>query len=196
MQSVVHVTKQHFDLFLVFVSVRQCGRRSTCQHWWQKISPTYLNVFSGKLFSSCQATTTVWAAWQTGEQLHLNMATGHRQADFRFPPCYWACPLLSFTFRILSDWLEVKFGGGKALESSVEQVDGALKTLCVTNTFQEKKERIHRVHISIKVRSDCSLYVWLWSNTQKTCERCIVCNTSAPKIHKQQECLRNCSDVN
>lgn len=71
------------------------------------------------------------------------------------------CVLLSVLFRILSDWLESKFGGGKGSDSSEEQVDGVLKTLCVTNTVQQKGQQIHRVHISIKVRADCSLYVRL-----------------------------------
>lgn len=46
----------------------------------------------------------------------------------------------------MSDWLEVKFGGG---ESSEERLDGTLRTLCVTDTLQEREQR--RVHICIKV---------------------------------------------
>ncbi|XP_074514474.1 germinal-center associated nuclear protein [Sebastes fasciatus] len=52
--------------------------------------------------------------------------------------------------RILSDWLEVKLGGGKESEVSEEQLDGTLQTLCVTNTLQDKGRRTHKVHISIK----------------------------------------------
>lgn len=60
------------------------------------------------------------------------------------------------SFRILSDWLEVKLGGGKGSEGD-EQPDGTMQTLCVTNTLQDKGQRTHKVHISVKVRSNCSL---------------------------------------
>ncbi|XP_041806149.1 germinal-center associated nuclear protein isoform X2 [Chelmon rostratus] len=56
----------------------------------------------------------------------------------------------SLADRILSDWLEVKLGGGKWSEESEEQHDGTLQTLCVTNSLQEKEQRIHKVHISVK----------------------------------------------
>ncbi|KAM9347509.1 germinal-center associated nuclear protein [Symphorus nematophorus] len=57
----------------------------------------------------------------------------------------------SLADRILSDWLEVKLGGGsRGSGASEEQLDGALQTLSVTSTLQEKEERIHKVHISIK----------------------------------------------
>lgn len=55
--------------------------------------------------------------------------------------------------RILSDWLEVKLGGGKGSEVREEQLDGTLQTLCVTNTLRDEGQRTHKVHISIKV--DC-----------------------------------------
>ncbi|XP_029315303.1 germinal-center associated nuclear protein [Cottoperca gobio] len=51
--------------------------------------------------------------------------------------------------RILSDWLEVKLGG-KESEGREEQPDGTLQTLCVINTLQDKGQRSHKVHISIK----------------------------------------------
>ncbi|KAI9535071.1 hypothetical protein NQZ68_007159 [Dissostichus eleginoides] len=56
----------------------------------------------------------------------------------------------SLADRILSDWLEVKLGGGKDSEGRDEQLDGALQTLCVTNTLQDRGEHTHKVHISIK----------------------------------------------
>ncbi|XP_023278966.1 LOW QUALITY PROTEIN: germinal-center associated nuclear protein [Seriola lalandi dorsalis] len=56
----------------------------------------------------------------------------------------------SLADRILSDWLEVKLGGDKASELREEQPDGTLQTLCVTNTLQEKGQRTHKVHISVK----------------------------------------------
>lgn len=68
-------------------------------------------------------------------------------------------PLLSLVFRILSDWLEVKLGGGKESEASEEQLDGTLQTLCVINKLQEKEQRLHKVHISVKVRSDLKLKI-------------------------------------
>ncbi|XP_076603708.1 germinal-center associated nuclear protein [Chaetodon auriga] len=52
--------------------------------------------------------------------------------------------------RILSDWLEVKLGGDRWSEESEDQHDGILQTLCVTNKLQEKDQRIHKVHISVK----------------------------------------------
>lgn len=53
----------------------------------------------------------------------------------------------SVVCRILSEWLETKFGGGQ------EPSDGTLRTIHFTNTIQEKEQSLHRVHISIKVRS-------------------------------------------
>ncbi|KAM3862155.1 germinal-center associated nuclear protein [Diretmus argenteus] len=49
---------------------------------------------------------------------------------------------------VLSDWLEVKFGGGEVRE---QQPDGTLQTLCVTNTLQENGQQTHKVHITIKL---------------------------------------------
>ncbi|XP_056884180.1 germinal-center associated nuclear protein isoform X1 [Takifugu flavidus] len=46
--------------------------------------------------------------------------------------------------RILSEWLETKFGG------SQEPSDGTLRTIHFANTIQEKEQCLHRVHISIK----------------------------------------------
>lgn len=56
----------------------------------------------------------------------------------------------SLADRILSDWLEVKFGGCKGSEVREEQQDGTLQTLCVTNSLQDKGQSTHKVHISIK----------------------------------------------
>lgn len=64
--------------------------------------------------------------------------------------------VLSSVLRILSDWLEVKLGGGKGSEVSEEQLDGTLQTLCVTNTLRDEGQRTFKVHISVKV--DCSLH--------------------------------------
>ncbi|XP_037343746.2 germinal-center associated nuclear protein [Pungitius pungitius] len=55
----------------------------------------------------------------------------------------------SLADRILSDWLEVKLGGGKGSEVR-EELDGKLQTLCVTNTLRDEGQRTHKVHISIK----------------------------------------------
>lgn len=51
-------------------------------------------------------------------------------------------------FRVLSDWLEVKLGGDA---DSEEQRDGFLRTLCVSNSLQERGQRTHKVHITVKV---------------------------------------------
>ncbi|KAM7380864.1 hypothetical protein PAMP_004134 [Pampus punctatissimus] len=56
----------------------------------------------------------------------------------------------SLADRILSDWLEVKLGGGKESEVREEQPDGTLQTLCVTNTLQENGQHTHKVHVSVK----------------------------------------------
>uniref|UniRef100_A0A3Q3DZS7 Germinal-center associated nuclear protein n=1 Tax=Labrus bergylta TaxID=56723 RepID=A0A3Q3DZS7_9LABR len=56
----------------------------------------------------------------------------------------------SLADRILSDWLEVKLGGGPGSEVREEQPEDALQTLCVTNTLQDKNQRTHKVHISVK----------------------------------------------
>ncbi|XP_040004702.1 germinal-center associated nuclear protein [Xiphias gladius] len=70
---------------------------------------------------------------------------------------------------ILSDWLEVKLGGGKSSEVREEQPDGTLRTLCVTNTMQEKAERTHKVHISVKA-SRGPLTEDSLSNMEESCE--------------------------
>ncbi|CAL8387635.1 unnamed protein product [Gadus morhua 'NCC'] len=57
----------------------------------------------------------------------------------------------SLADRVLSDWLEVKLGGGEGLEVKEKQVDGTLQTLRVTNALKEVGERAHKVHLSIKV---------------------------------------------
>lgn len=54
--------------------------------------------------------------------------------------------------RILSDWLEVKFGSDGVSDSGAEQMDGTMRTLCVSDTLLEKDEC--RVYVSIKVRSE------------------------------------------
>ena len=60
---------------------------------------------------------------------------------------------LLLLYRVLSDWLEVKLGGGEGSRVKEKQVDGTLQTLCVTNALQEVGEREHKVHLSIKVGS-------------------------------------------
>lgn len=53
----------------------------------------------------------------------------------------------SLADRVLSDWLEVKLGGDAESE---EQRDGFLRTLCVSNSLQERGQRTHKVHITVK----------------------------------------------
>ena len=60
---------------------------------------------------------------------------------------------MALLYRVLSDWLEVKLGGGEGLGVKEKQVDGTLQTLCVTNALKEVGERAHKVHLSIKVGS-------------------------------------------
>ncbi|XP_034549400.1 germinal-center associated nuclear protein isoform X2 [Notolabrus celidotus] len=70
--------------------------------------------------------------------------------------------------RILSDWLEVKLGGGKVSEVK-EQPDDALQTLCVINSLQENGQRTHKVHISVKA-SRGPLSEDLLSKAEECCE--------------------------
>ncbi|XP_027138252.1 germinal-center associated nuclear protein isoform X2 [Larimichthys crocea] len=95
---------------------------------------------------------TVWAPLDLPELVTENISN---------PPdrIFWKTVLLlpsdhesvaSLADRILSDWLEVKLGGGKESEASEEQLDGTLQTLCVINKLQEKEQRLHKVHISVK----------------------------------------------
>ncbi|XP_061579845.1 germinal-center associated nuclear protein [Cololabis saira] len=53
----------------------------------------------------------------------------------------------SMADRILSDWLEVKFGGNKEPE---ERQDSTLQTLCITSTLVERGHHVHKVHITVK----------------------------------------------
>lgn len=59
-----------------------------------------------------------------------------------------------FPSRILSDWLEVKFGSDGVSDPTEERQDGALRTVCVSDTLLEEDEC--RVHVSVKVRG-CGL---------------------------------------
>ncbi|KAM6934890.1 germinal-center associated nuclear protein [Xenentodon cancila] len=53
----------------------------------------------------------------------------------------------SMADRVLSDWLEVKFGGNRKSE---ERQDASLQTLCITSTLMESGQRAHKVHITVK----------------------------------------------
>lgn len=56
-----------------------------------------------------------------------------------------------FTCRILTDWLEVKLGGGNQSEESEKEPQGQLKTLCISHSLTNIKGQTHEVHVSIKV---------------------------------------------
>ncbi|KAM9365403.1 germinal-center associated nuclear protein isoform 2-T2 [Pholidichthys leucotaenia] len=56
----------------------------------------------------------------------------------------------SLADRILSDWLEVKFGGDQESEVRDEQPDGMLQTLCLASTLQEHAQQTHEVYLSVK----------------------------------------------
>ncbi|XP_051565497.1 germinal-center associated nuclear protein-like [Myxocyprinus asiaticus] len=53
----------------------------------------------------------------------------------------------SFASSILTDWLEVKLGGGNRTE---ECEKGQLQTLCISHSLTDVREKTHDVHISIK----------------------------------------------
>lgn len=55
----------------------------------------------------------------------------------------------SFASRILTDWLEVKLGGGNTSEES-EKEQGPMRTLRLSHSLKNVGERTHEVYISIK----------------------------------------------
>lgn len=61
------------------------------------------------------------------------------------------CFICLFPCRILTDWLEVKLGGGNQSEDSEKELKGKLKTLCISHSLTNIKGQTHEVHISIKV---------------------------------------------
>lgn len=60
--------------------------------------------------------------------------------------------LCLFSCRILTDWLEVKLGGGNESEESEKESKGQLKTLCVSHSLTNIRGQTHEVYISVKVR--------------------------------------------
>ncbi|CAB1346720.1 unnamed protein product [Coregonus sp. 'balchen'] len=56
----------------------------------------------------------------------------------------------SIADRILTDWLETKFGGGESAKVTEKEQEGTLRTLCITNGLREAGDMTHKVHISIK----------------------------------------------
>ncbi|XP_021434900.2 germinal-center associated nuclear protein isoform X2 [Oncorhynchus mykiss] len=56
----------------------------------------------------------------------------------------------SIADRILTDWLETKFGVGESANDTEKEQEGTLRTLCITNGLREAGEKTHKVHISIK----------------------------------------------
>ncbi|KAG1937671.1 SAC3/GANP/Nin1/mts3/eIF-3 p25 family [Pimephales promelas] len=72
---------------------------------------------------------------------------------------YWKATLLlpstcdsdiSFASRILTEWLEVKLGGGNQSKDCEKEPKGQLKTLCISHSLANVKGKTHEVHISIK----------------------------------------------
>ncbi|KAL1267579.1 hypothetical protein QQF64_032942 [Cirrhinus molitorella] len=58
---------------------------------------------------------------------------------------------ISYASRILTDWLEVKLGGGnQSEESEKELLKGQLKTLCISHSLTNIRGQTHEVHISMK----------------------------------------------
>ncbi|XP_067300375.1 germinal-center associated nuclear protein [Pseudorasbora parva] len=57
---------------------------------------------------------------------------------------------INFSSRILTDWLEVKLGGGNQYEEIEREPKGQLKTLCISHSLTNIKGQAHEVHISIK----------------------------------------------
>lgn len=51
--------KKHFDVSVLFLSVRLCGCHSTCHNWLSKTAPNQVTKSSGKQFSSCPVTMIV-----------------------------------------------------------------------------------------------------------------------------------------
>ncbi|XP_016375449.1 germinal-center associated nuclear protein isoform X2 [Sinocyclocheilus rhinocerous] len=57
---------------------------------------------------------------------------------------------ISYASRILTDWLEVKVGGGNQSEETEKELKGQLKTLCISHSLTNIRGQTHEVHISIK----------------------------------------------
>lgn len=57
---------------------------------------------------------------------------------------------ITFASRILTDWLEVKLGGGNESEESEKESKGQLKTLCVSHSLTNIRGQTHEVYISVK----------------------------------------------
>lgn len=57
---------------------------------------------------------------------------------------------ITFASRILTDWLEVKLGGGNESEESEKQSKGQVKTLCVSHSLTNIRGQTHEVYISVK----------------------------------------------
>lgn len=51
----------------------------------------------------------------------------------------------------MTDWLEVKFGRENTSDEFEKEQEGALKTLCVSHSLRNVREKTHEVHIAIKV---------------------------------------------
>ncbi|KAL2081524.1 hypothetical protein ACEWY4_023377 [Coilia grayii] len=57
----------------------------------------------------------------------------------------------SITNSILTDWLEAKFSGGEERVESSDLPAGAVQTLSISNGLRELDQRMHKVHVCIKV---------------------------------------------
>lgn len=51
----------------------------------------------------------------------------------------------------LTKWLEVKLGGGEKMEESMEESEGKLRTLVISNSLRDIGQKTHKVHLCIKV---------------------------------------------
>lgn len=51
----------------------------------------------------------------------------------------------------LTKWLEVKLGGGEKMEESIEESEGKLRTLVISNSLRDIGQKTHKVHLCIKV---------------------------------------------
>lgn len=88
-----------------------------------------------------------------------------------------------FPSRILSDWLEVKFGWDGVSDPTEERQDGALRTVCVSDTLLEEDEC--RVHVSVKVRG-CGLNSRVGGVSGRDTNRFIYCVLDQDSMNRLQ----------
>jgi hypothetical protein len=69
--------------------------------------------------------------------------------------------LLSFIYRILENWLKVKFTGDDSMVGDIGDNAGDIQTLSVFNTLSSKGDQTVSVNVCIKVSDSHFMYISL-----------------------------------